>query len=361
MMNENHFPIMTASKLILAGFCGFAALVAPVSVADTVAGTPDASVQYYSANKVGDALASLPLLGDAKPNTSARYYFYLCSAGWCGPCNMEMPHVVKVYEEMKKSGLVELVLVDFDRSEADAKAFMAKYGVNFPATMSQNGGMLPGLTPPRGIPAAALVDAEGNVIKMGHGSIVQRWKALISAYEKEKELPLSFPEQMTLRFESQRMLADVDTDDASASAEEGASANVVADAMSNIAWFNGKPSKKAKYYIYLQSASWCGPCRAEMPDIAKEYKAMKRDGRVELVLLSGDRNLKAAKAFLKDNKAKFPGTMGSEAAVRALPGVNKLPNYFPAAAIVKADGTVIAANHGSIVAKWREYTIDAEE
>ena len=35
---------------------------------------------------------------------------------------------------------------------------------------------------------------------------------------------------------------------------------------------DNKPSKKAKYYIYLHSASWCSPCKALMPEIVKEYK-----------------------------------------------------------------------------------------
>ncbi len=341
---------MLKSKLFPAALFGLAALVFPVSVADTVAGTPDASV-YHAPRKVGEVVASLPLLNEVTPSKNAPYYIYLCSAGWCGPCNREMPQVVEAYKEMKASGKVELLLVDYDRTEANARQFIEKYGVSFPAIMNSHANSLPGFVSPRGIPFAIIVDAEGNVIAKGYApNIIQNWKSHIAACEDAQGV--------TLSFSSTRVYADVDEEEAS---DDGATGDKVAEAMQDVDWFNGKPSRKAEFYIYLQSASWCGPCRAEMPEIAKEYKAMKRSRRVELVLLSGDRSLSAAKSFLKGNKAKFPATMLNSDGVRKLPGVSSLPNYFPAAVIVKADGTVIKAGHGSIVKDWREYTIDAEE
>ncbi len=356
-------PTMTNSRLILTGLFGLATLAAPVSLADTVAGTPDATVQL-APNKVGAAIAALPLLNGATPNTTARYYIYLCSAGWCGPCNREMPHVVEAYKGIRESGLVELLLVDFDHSEGEAKAFVEKYGVTFPATMSAAAVGLPGYKEPRGVPLAFIVDAEGNLVFFGHGSRIKYWQTIISQYEKGKGLTPSFPEGMTITLTPRIILADAEEDteaaaddvDSSATAKPG---NAVASALNKVKWFNGKPNKKAKYYIYLQSASWCGPCCAEMPHIAKEYREMKKSRRVELVLLSGDRTMGAAKAFQKDNNAKFPGVLRSAAGVSELPGVDKLPNYYPAAVIVKADGTVVTSGHGSLVLKWREYTLDA--
>ncbi len=349
------------TKLFLAGLFGLASLAAPVSLADTVADTPDASVQTVS-NKVGAAIASLPLFNDARVNSSARYYIYLCSAGWCGPCNREMPHVVEAYKAMKESGLVELLLIDFDHSVEAARGFVEKFGATFPATMSPSAVGLPGYKEPRGVPLAFIVDSEGNLVKFGHGSMIKRWQSVISDYEQAKGLPLSFPGAVAITLEPRMLLADADVEDdgdteASASKAKG---DAVVKAMRKVKWFNGKPSKKAEYYIYLQSASWCGPCRAEMPDIVDEYKEMKKDGRVELVLLGGDRSLGAAKAYLKNYKAKFPGTLKTGKGVSDLPGVGKLPNYYPAAAIVKADGTVVTSGHGSLVKEWRKFTIEAE-
>ena len=47
-------------------------------------------------------------------------------------------------------------------------------------------------------------------------------------------------------------------------------------AIQELDFVSGKPSDKAKYYIYLHSASWCGPCKALMPEIVKDYKKMKK-------------------------------------------------------------------------------------
>ncbi len=345
MMKTRHF---------FAVLSGLAALVSPLSVADTVAGTPDATVHYES-NTVGAAIAALPLLNEVSPSTSAQYYVYLCSAGWCAPCNREMPHIVEAYKDMKASGKVELLLLDYDYTEDEANAFIEKYGMMFPATMSVHSASLPGFTGPRGIPYAIIVDGEGNVVAKGYGAILRDWKTLIAAYESEKGQVVSFPESLTLTLAPQRTLAAAEkASEAVALEDEVDSGNVVAKALATLDWFNGKPNQTAEYYIYLQSASWCGPCRQEMPDIAKEYKAMKR-AHVELVLISGDRSESDAQNFLKSNKAKFPGTMQADQARCTLPGAASLPSYYPAAVIVRADGTVVTAGHGSLVGDWRKF------
>ncbi len=361
---------MMNSKLFLIALSSLALLSPPVSWADTVADTPDATV-HHSLSKVGTSLASLPIFNGIKPSTSARYYIYLCSAGWCGPCCRELPALVEAYKEMKESGVVEMVMVDFDRSPEDAAAFVKRYGVNFPASMSDNGVLLPGYVSPKGIPHAMIVNAAGEVLVSAHADVIFQWKKVISAYEKEHALPLSFPEEiltlfpeedgMTLAEAREKMDAAGDEDSGSkAKSGKATRGGSVAAAMRKIKWFNGKPSKKAEYYIYLQSASWCGPCCAEMPEIAKEYLAMKKDGRVELVLLGCDRSVGDAKAFLKDYKAKFPGTMQNGKGVAELPGFRP-SNGVPNAIIVDAEGNVLANDHGSIVRQWRKYTIEAAD
>ncbi len=344
------------AKILFAALFGLATIASPVSVADTVAGTPDATV-HYAATRVGSAVAVLPLLNGTSPSTTARYYIYLCSAGWCQPCNREMPHVVEAYKKMKESGLVELILVDCDRNAKDAQEFIARHGINFPAAMHDKCGNLPGFKMPRSVPSAQIVDAEGHLVKLVHGSTVPQWKQVISEYEKKHGLEPSFPGEVTLTHKPDYSYAEVEEEEA----VEDSADKAVANAMANIQWFNGKPNLKADYYIYLQSASWCGPCRAEMPHIVKAYKAMKRSRRVEMVLLSGDKNLKGAKSYLKEFKAKFPAVMNNAPGVVKLPGANAIPAYFPAAAIVKADGTVVKAGHGEIILDWRKYTIDAED
>ncbi len=130
--------------------------------------------------KVSKAIADLDYITEKKPSTKAKYYIYLCSASWCGPCNAEMPHVVKAYPKMKKDK-VELILVSADRTEKAAEAFLEKYEATFPAIMSASSRKLPGFTPPQGIPHAIIVNARGEVLQAGHGSIALKWKEIIDS------------------------------------------------------------------------------------------------------------------------------------------------------------------------------------
>lgn len=127
----------------------------------------------------------------------------------------------------------------------------------------------------------------------------------------------------------------------------------VAKALKKVKTFNGKPNDKALVYLYLQSASWCGPCNREMPTIVDTYKKMKKDGRVEIVLLGHDQSDDAAKAFLKQYKAKFPGTLATNKHVEDLPGFSQASG-IPFGIFVDADGKVLASGHpGSILSSWK--------
>ncbi len=357
-------------KLFLAGLCALASFALPESHANTIANTPAAATPAVS-GKVGEALVSLPVLTGAYPRTSARYYIYLCSASWCGPCNREMPHVVKAYEEMKKSGLVELVMVNVDKTEEAARAFLEKYGATFPATASVNGARLPGFANPRGIPYAIIVDADGNLVKRGHGSIIGEWKKVITDYEKEKGLGLSFPESLTLTYSPRKMWAEVDAEKDHGDEE----ANVLIGLLRKIKWFNAKPNRKAKYYIIVKmdrtSYKYTYTARrtlssvaAEMPGLVKHHKDMKKDGRVELLFVAGDASPALTKACLsKEFKAKFPGAHLTDEEVHNLPGMGDMSRYFMSAVMVRAsDGSVIKVDGSmKLVADWKNVMLEAED
>ncbi len=131
----------------------------------------------------------------------------------------------------------------------------------------------------------------------------------------------------------------------------------VAKSLNAVKWRREKPNKRAEYYIYLQSASWCPPCRAEMSEIAAQYEQMRADGRVELLLISSDKSVDDAENFLDEYSASFPMTLKTEDGIDELTGLT-LASGIPHAIIVTAEGDVIKEGHGSIVKNWREYTIE---
>lgn len=126
----------------------------------------------------------------------------------------------------------------------------------------------------------------------------------------------------------------------------------VQKALSKLRTFNGKPNKKAQYFIYLQSASWCGPCREEMPKIVDAYKEMKKHG-VEIILFSCDRSDEDAKNYAKEFKMKFPISTQYKKLKTPIPGFTEASG-IPAATFVDENGKVLASGHGSIIMKWEE-------
>ena len=104
---------------------------------------------------------------------------------------------------------------------------------------------------------------------------------------------------------------------------------------------NKNYKKDAKFYLCLFSASWCGPCRREMPRISKIYTEMlKDDPDIELIHFSRDRDESDAKGWAKENDVKFP--------VVSFEGGNPLDlqtRGIPHLFILKANGVLLEEGH----------------
>lgn len=136
-------------------------------------------------------------------------------------------------------------------------------------------------------------------------------------------------------------------------AQEASAAPVpaVTKAVSETTFLTGTPIADAQYYVYIFSASWCGPCRALMPQVVELYPEMKAN-KVEIILISCDRSERMAKKYIEHYEAGFPGLYVKAPGVLALPGVS-MPKGIPHAIIVDANGKVLAQGHGSIVRNWK--------
>lgn len=53
-------------------------------------------------------------------------------------------------------------------------------------------------------------------------------------------------------------------------------------------------------------ASWCGPCRAEMPHISELYKSVKDESDVEFLLIGIDNDIEKSRKFLDGKSWIFP-------------------------------------------------------
>ena len=135
-------------------------------------------------------------------------------------------------------------------------------------------------------------------------------------------------------------------------------ASPVVKAVKKMKKVKGRLNAKADYYIYLFSASWCGPCCKDMPEIVEQYKDMKKDGRVEIILMGKDETPEGVKAFMKQFDIKFYGVMSSDKNAKKVPGFSD-PSGIPNCTVVDRYGRVITSGHpGGIIPNWQSFTVD---
>lgn len=119
---------------------------------------------------------------------------------------------------------------------------------------------------------------------------------------------------------------------------------------------------KADYFVFLFSASWCGPCKAIMPDIAgKVYPEMQKTKkpRVEIILLGMDQTPEGVGQYRDHYKAEFFAIHQKDPAVRQIPGYSS-PGGIPHCIFVDKAGNKIHAGHGSALMNWKNIIENAK-
>lgn len=84
-------------------------------------------------------------------------------ATWCGPCKLEVPHLVDLYEQYNAQGF-EIIGIALDNSGAEVvEPFTREYNVTYPVVLGNREVAIAfgGLT---AIPTAFLVDKSGNIV-----------------------------------------------------------------------------------------------------------------------------------------------------------------------------------------------------
>lgn len=88
-------------------------------------------------------------------------------------------------------------------------------------------------------------------------------------------------------------------------------------------------------------ASWCGPCRAEMPHISELYKSVQDQKNLEFLMIGVDNDFQKSKNFIEGKSWSFP-------AVHASYGLNKslLSESIPTTLVVNPEGKIVFYQEG---------------
>jgi peroxiredoxin len=82
-------------------------------------------------------------------------------ASWCGPCKLEMPHLNRLHDKYRASGVL-LLGVNIDEDPRTAQAATAKLGVKFPVLLDSDRAVSR-LYDMGSMPATVLIDRDGRV------------------------------------------------------------------------------------------------------------------------------------------------------------------------------------------------------
>jgi len=114
--------------------------------------------------------------------------------------------------------------------------------------------------------------------------------------------------------------------------------------------FKGKP------VVLNFWASWCGPCKMEMPDF--DAKAKELEGKVVFMMVNatdgGRETVDTAKAFITDSGYSFPVYYDTEYSAIYAYGVNAFPTTY----FIDADGNLVAYGQGAMSGETLQTGID---
>lgn len=125
-------------------------------------------------------------------------------------------------------------------------------------------------------------------------------------------------------------------------------------AIERIEWLDGhQPGFGDKTLLINFWATWCAPCRREMPDLQKLSETLDRE-KYAVIGISVDEDRNLAEEFLLDNRIRFANYWDHGQLISSeLLGIEA----FPATYIVAPDGSILDRINGEQT--WNEASFEA--
>jgi peroxiredoxin len=91
-------------------------------------------------------------------------------ATWCGPCQVEMPHLDAMYKELQGQGFTVLsISIDDARAASQVKPLVKKGGFTFPVLLDKDTSVVSKYNPSKTVPYAVLIDRSGKIASVHMG------------------------------------------------------------------------------------------------------------------------------------------------------------------------------------------------
>ena len=135
--------------------------------------------------RLAPATAGTTLDGDSISidDLRGRWVFVNFFASWCTPCRVEHPELQRFDEEHRRLGDAVLISVTFDNDAADARAFFAQRGGEWPVIDDPDNaiGVAYGVAQ---VPETFVIAPDGTVVQRFAGAVTQAGlDAVIEFYE----------------------------------------------------------------------------------------------------------------------------------------------------------------------------------
>ena len=101
-------------------------------------------------------------------------------------------------------------------------------------------------------------------------------------------------------------------------------------------------------------ASWCGPCRSEMPEFNKKYLEVGEEVQFVMINLDSGETIEDAKEYIASNGFTFPIYYDKNYSATNAYGVY----YIPMTVFINSEGYVVATETGAIDAETLEERIE---
>lgn len=105
---------------------------------------------------------------------------------------------------------------------------------------------------------------------------------------------------------------------------------------------------KGKYLLINFWATWCGPCKVEMPSLQALYERFRSDNFDVLAISNDMFGEKVVRPYIEANRLSFPVLLDQNLKVSHKYGVVNLPTTF----LVDPDGKIVGVLNGAT--NWEE-------